>query len=472
MNIPSAATLSILLTLVVSPLRAAPLPDSVLQMLNRHRIPLAAASVEVRKLQSGEKLISERAHTPRNPASVMKLVTTLAALEILGPTYRWQTRYYLDGVLANGTLDGNLVIRGGGDPLLLPRDFRSHLQALKNRGLEKINGSLVIDNGAVDAGNMDRARFDGSPNRVYNVIPSATMINFSATRVVVQPVGNQLQVFADPPADNLRIDNRLTPVATPCRSRWGGWSSKIHRDNSQPEVTLSGTYPLACGMTDFTRAILSNNEYVHGVFSAFWRQAGGSFSGGLRLAPTPADASLLHAADSRPLTEVINGVNKYSNNTMARQLLLTLARESGHVPGTPAKGIEVVRAWYLSQQIDMPELAMENGSGLSRIGRISAGSLSALLQIGWNSACRAEFMSSFSLAGIDGTMRKRLKKESPAGRVRIKTGLLYQTRAMAGYVKAGSGDYYSVVMLLNHPSVTYWSGNQVQDALLRWLVRL
>ena len=447
------------------------LPDSVLQELNRYKIPLSAISVEINNLQSAKQVLSINAATPRNPASVMKLVTTLAALELLGPAYTWKTEYLADGKLQNGRLDGNLILRGSGDPYLVSDQFRQQLHLLKQKGLTDISGDLIIDNSAISVPNHDRARFDGRPQRVYNVVPSASIVNFSATRVMLQPENERIRVITEPPVSNLIIQNRLAPVRSRCRNQWAGWSFKTLQTTDQLVLNFEGKYPVKCGATEFTRAFLSNTDYTYGIFKSIWEEMGGHLGGKFSLGPVNGRAERLLSAESRPLAEIIRGVNKFSNNIMARQLLLTIGKEMYGKPGTPQSGISGIKEWLNSNGLAMPELIIENGAGLSRISRVSAQSLSALLRQGWDSNYHPEFLSSLALASIDGTMRRRLRKEAPAGRVRIKTGSLNGTRAIAGYVKSNSGQDYSVAMLLNHDKVSYRSGSRVQDALLRWVLK-
>ncbi len=447
------------------------LPTTVTQALKRYKIPLSAVSVEIKNLHSVNPVLSINAATPRNPASVMKLVTTLAALELLGPAYTWKTEYFADGKLKNGRLDGNLILRGGGDPYLVSDQFRQQLHLLKQKGLTDIGGDLIIDNSAISVPNHNRARFDGRPQRVYNVVPSASIVNFSATRVILQPEDGKIRVITEPPVPNLNIQNQLSPSKSRCRSRWAGWSFKTMQTAKLSVLNFDGKYPVRCGATEFTRAFLSNTDYTYGLFKSIWEEMGGQLHGKFGLGSVNGRAERLLAAESRPLAEVIRGVNKFSNNIMARQLLLTIGKELYGKPGTTQTGISGIKEWLNSNGLVMPELVIENGAGLSRISRVSAQSLSALLRKGWDSNYHPEFLSSLALASIDGTMRRRLRKEAPAGRVRIKTGSLNGTRAIAGYVKSNSGQDYSVVMLLNHDKVSYRSGSRVQDALLRWLLQ-
>jgi D-alanyl-D-alanine carboxypeptidase/D-alanyl-D-alanine-endopeptidase (penicillin-binding protein 4) len=156
-----------------------------------------------------------------------------------------------------------------------------------------------------------------------------------------------------------------------------------------------------------------------------------------------------------------------SNNVMARHLYLTLGAESAGPPATSDKAATAVRSWLAHKGIPAPELVLENGSGLSRVERISAGSLASLLQAAWRSAVMPEFIASLPVAAMDGTMRRRLVGSGVAGQAHIKTGLLSDVRAMAGYVLDRGGRRHIVVMIVNHPGAH--ESQPAMDALLRWV---
>ena len=168
---------------------------------------------------------------------------------------------------------------------------------------------------------------------------------------------------------------------------------------------------------------------------------------------------------------IVRGINKFSNNVMARNLLLTLGAERFGDPGTPANGRRAVRAWLEERGIDAPHFRLVNGSGLARETRISARTLGRVLLAGERSRFRPEFAGSFPLASLDGTMRKRLARDSRASRARIKTGMLNGVRSMAGYVRTRGGRTLAVVSLQEHPKAHRGGrGTAVQDALLGWLL--
>lgn len=463
-------------TLLVSATASAALPDTVQQLLRKHGIAESEVSVIVSKASHNGSppssvLLSHNAGAPRNPASVLKLLTTMAALELLGPTYQWETRYLIDGKLENGTLQGNLVLQGGGDPFLTVDRLWSHVLALRERGIRDIAGNLIIDNTLFNIPAHDRAAFDGKASRLYNVGPDAALTNFSATRFVIEPVADNIRVFADPPLANLVIENRLQAEPGKCVNRNAGWSLDINRQQGKIVAAFDGSYRPRCSIHSISRSITSNTEYTYQLFRYLWESMGGSLSGGYGIARVPETARPVVTLPSRSLAENISSINKFSNNVMARQLLLTIGVASQTDPAVDTRqaGVQAVREWMEQSGVSSSGLIIDNGSGLSRDARLSARQIDALLQLAWNSTWQPEFLSSLSLVALDGTMRKRLRKSRLKGRARIKTGLIRGVRSMAGYVHASDGQHYLVTMIIDSGKVNFWNGNQVQDALLEWV---
>jgi D-alanyl-D-alanine carboxypeptidase/D-alanyl-D-alanine-endopeptidase (penicillin-binding protein 4) len=362
-----------------------------------------------------------------------------------------------------------MVIQGGGDPFLTVDRFWYQILSLQQQGIHSISGSLVIDNSRFDTDNHDRAAFDGQPTRLYNVGPDAALVNFSATRFVIHPSSNQINVFAEPPLADLVVENNIKPATGKCINRNSGWSYGIYRQGEKVIARFNGKYRSRCGQHSLSRSVVSNQEYTFRLFKYLWNNSGGSFDGGYRIASTPEDATLINRFSSAPLADIITSVNKYSNNVMARQLLLTIHSEQTEGPGNLEGARGVVTDWLAQNIGATPGLHIDNGSGLSRKTRISAANLVDILQYGWASNFRPEFLSSLPLSALDGTMRKRLKDSELVGRARIKTGLVKGVRSMAGYVNARNGIHYSVAMLIDSNKVNFWNGNQIQDAVLKWV---
>jgi D-alanyl-D-alanine carboxypeptidase/D-alanyl-D-alanine-endopeptidase (penicillin-binding protein 4) len=445
-------------------------PPPVAQALAAAKIPAAGAAALVQEVGATRASLNVNPAAPMNPASVMKLVTTYAALELLGPAYRWKTEAYTTGPVRDGALEGDLVLKGYGDPKLDLEAFWILLRALRGKGLRDIRGDLVLDRSHFERAPGDAGRFDGDAFRPYNVLPDALLVNFKSLRFafVPEPERGAVRLYVEPRPPALEVVNvlRLTEGACP--------EGQAFRDLLKPtfeaarqRALFSGQYPASCGEKDLNVALLEPNDHVAGMMRQLWAEMGGTWTGVAREGPVPPGARLLHAMDSAPLAEIVRDTNKFSNNVMARHLYLTLGAESAGPPANSQKAAAAIKAWIARKGIAAPELIMENGSGLSRIERISAANLANLLQAAWRSPVMPEFIASMPVAAVDGTMRRRLLGSGVAGQAHIKTGLLSDARAMAGYVLDRGGRRHVVVMFVNHASAH--ETQPAMDALLRWV---
>jgi D-alanyl-D-alanine carboxypeptidase/D-alanyl-D-alanine-endopeptidase (penicillin-binding protein 4) len=216
-------------------------------------------------------------------------------------------------------------------------------------------------------------------------------------------------------------------------------------------------------------SLLDHPTYVHGMFDTYFRAAGGRFAGAWKSGSAPAGATPFATLESPPLWDIVRDINKLSNNVMARQLFLTLATTSGPPPTTAARAADAVLRWLARRSLRMPELILDNGAGLSRRERISAGSLARLLLAADASAVREEFASSLSVAAMDCTLQRRFRNGSVAGQALLKTGTLDCVRALAGYVIDNEGRRYVVAAIVNHSAATGAQG--ALDFLVQWVYR-
>ncbi|WP_405238274.1 D-alanyl-D-alanine carboxypeptidase/D-alanyl-D-alanine endopeptidase [Lentisalinibacter orientalis] len=462
----AAGPVAVLVAFLAATPAAAALPPQVQAVLDGHGLDPDDLSIHVQELGSGREVLAHNADAPRNPASVLKLLTTFAALDELGPAHTWQTDVYLDGRLEDGVLDGDLILRGGGDPYLVQERFWLLLRELRRRGLQRIEGDLILDTGYFQPAPEDRGAFDNQPLRAYNVTPHALLVNFNVVRFWFEPAADGVLVDMEPPLANLRVDNRLQPAAGRCRGYQRGIAVRARRD--ERAVTFSGDFPAACGRYSLARSVLGHEDFVFGLFTALWRETGGELGGGLVVAETPPGAERLFTMTSLPLGEVIRSINKYSNNVMTRQLLFTLGAERYGPPGTEEKGRRAVAAWLDDRGFRFPELVLENGAGRSREARITARHMGELLTAAWASPWMPEFAASMAISGMDGTYGRR-RGGTIAGRARLKTGSLDHVSTLAGYLQAGDGTRYAVVVLHNAGEVHRGPGDELQDALLEWL---
>jgi len=460
----------------VAPVQAAAepltaLPPAVAEVMARHRLPADSLSVYVQDVSQGAPLLTVNAQVPRNPASVMKLLTTLVALHELGPAFTFNTDVYADAMPVDGVVEGDLYLKGGGDPFLVTESFWRLLDDLRHVGVRHVKGDLVLDGSHFDVPATYRGDFDGRPYRAYNVAPHAGLVNFFATRFRFFPdrAAGNVRVVVDPPMATLEVDNAIK--LTDARCSWRNRKVRLHveRMGPVPAVRFTGVFPRRCGEFEMLRAVAEPLPYVFGAFSPMWQALGGRIDGVGREGLVPEGAKRLHRATSRPLAELIRVMNKYSNNVMTRNLLLALGAEAYGAPGTLDKGRRAIADWLLLNDINAPEVFVDNGAGLSREARVSALTLARVLLRSWNSSFMPEFASSLPLLALDGTLRKRFQDSDREGAARLKTGLLDGARAMGGYLRTREGRWLVVVSLQNYPGVQHGTGTAVQDALIDWL---
>jgi D-alanyl-D-alanine carboxypeptidase/D-alanyl-D-alanine-endopeptidase (penicillin-binding protein 4) len=360
---------------------------------------------------------------------------------------------------------------GGGDPFMTADRWWGFVNGLRGAGIERVTGDVIIDNSYFAPQGDDRGAFDNRPYRTYNVLPDALMVNFqTVTLNVIPDVGSgSVRTNANPWPANLVIDNSVKLDKGACRRGSGGVVVAMPDGAMGNRVSLAGRYASGCGPLSVTRPVMRPPDFAFGTFKTFWQQTGGTLAGGMRLGVVPADARLLYTHDSVSLAEVIRLVNKYSSNVMARHLLLTLAAEKAGRPGTTAAGRQVIVDFLASRGIAIPDLVLENGSGLSREERITAAGLGDVLLAAWRSQYMPEYAASLPLSATDGTLRRRFRSPEMQGRLRMKTGSLDDVSALAGYVNAASGRTYVAVVILNHPLADAGVGEAVQAALVQWV---
>ena len=461
--------------LLAGPLRAqGGLPAELESALAQTRLPRDALSLLVVEVDGKARpRLSHRANAPMNPASVMKLVTTFAALEQLGPAYAWTTSVYADGVIREGTLFGNLHIRGRGDPKLVSERLWLLMRRVQGLGIKSIQGDIVLDRSAFELAEQDPGQFDGEPLRPYNAAPDALLINYKSVVMtfVPMPGGNQAQVSYEPALAGVAMQPGVPLSNGDCND----YRSALKADFSDPaRIRFAGSYPAACGERVWPVAYADPRSYAARAVEATWRaldqDGGGRLSGSVRDGPVPPQLKPLVELASQPLAEVIRDINKYSNNVMAQQLFLTLGLGPGRPRATLESARESLRTWWrerLRRSDGLPEElpVFDNGSGLSRQERITAQGLARLLQLAWASPFMPELMSSLPIGGVDGTMRR----SKAAAATHLKTGSLRDVAAVAGYVLGASGKRYVLVALANHGNAQ--SVRTLIDALIEWTAR-
>ncbi len=458
-----------ILLLASSPLLAASLvfaattvpPAPVANALEQAGVPAAAVGIHVYNLTDDKLVIDVAGDTLFNPASVMKLITTFAALDVLSPAFTWKTDALIDGPLLDGRLTGNLYFRGHGDPKLTLERFWLFLRELRNRGVRNIDGNVYLDRSAFAVGSHDPAEFDGEPTRPYNVGADALLLNYKTVRLRFVPdeSSRRIEILSEPALPDVSIINNLALGTGHCDN----WPRTPTQDANT--LAFTGVFPSGCGEKSRYYSLLEPDEYFSAVFRQLWAELGGTLSGSVQAGTVPRDARLIATHESASLAEVVRETNKFSNNVMARHLFLTLGSEQGY-PLTTSKARTVLNEWLTDRSFNFSGLKIDNGSGLSRFSRLTPRQLGNVLIEAWRSPLMPELVASLPLVAVDGTMKKRLDESAVAGQAHVKTGYLEGVRAIAGYVNNAQGQTLSVVFFVNHERSRY--AGRALDALLEW----
>jgi D-alanyl-D-alanine carboxypeptidase/D-alanyl-D-alanine-endopeptidase (penicillin-binding protein 4) len=444
------------------------LPFSIKYLLQSSKIKSSGLSAFILGVGDKQPLMAYNENQARLPASVMKLVTTYSALGILGPNYRWKTEIYMQGRLNAGTLNGNLIVKGYGAPDFKTADLRTLLRGLRNKGIRNVNGNLIFDNSYFQPSHVRAGAFDGKPYAAYNAQPDALMMNGRVSTFVVQNVGGKARVSSPAPAANIKIVNKIKSVRSRCRGRARNPKTSISSNGHGYTMTFSGTFSTRCSKRVYKHAITDPASMMFATIQRYWQQdVGGQLRARFVRAVKPANARLLVTYHSAPLHQIIREVNKDSDNLMARQILLTMGAHRLGAPSTTRKGEHAVKQWLQSRGLHFPELRIDNGSGLSRWATISSRHVGELLLDAYKGPHRQYMLNSLAVAGVDGTMRKRLRGTAIKGRGHFKTGTLRNARAIAGYVKGRDGKMYIVSILHNDPSARSRS-RKAHDELIKW----
>ena len=451
------------------------LPAEVAAALDRARVPREAFAAVVQEAGAdAAPRLEWQSAQPMNPASLTKLATTAAALDLLGPAWTWTTPVWIDGRVEGGVLDGNLVIRGSGDPKLVLERVWLLLRRVRQAGVSEIRGDIVLDRTAFSGVDGDPSEFDGDPARPYNVRADALLLNQKSVTFSFAPDAARgvARVVVEPELDGVQADATV-PLGIGRAAACGDWRGALQAGLADPRAwRFAGVFPAGCGADRaWPVAYADPSSYNARLLRALWRELGGRLVGTVRDGLAPARPADIEYA-SPPLAEVVRDINKYSNNAMAQQLFLTLGLVQRGI-GTPETAREALRGW-LDARLGAAAAGsvIDNGSGLSRDTRLSAQALARLLQAAWASPTMPELMASLPVSGLDGTLRRSAAMAAPEvqGRAHLKTGSLRDVAGMAGYVHGAGGRRYVLVGLVNHPNAA--AARPALDALLRWTLAL
>ena len=447
---------------------AGPLPPAVMLGLARGHIPISSVSALVIRLDDDKRILDYNTAKVMQPASTMKVVTSYAALSMLGANFRWPTSAFVDGTIDNGVLHGNLYIEGTGDPFLVPEQLTDLVNQIRQAGITQIAGNLVLDKGYFDPSTYDLPSFDNNTTSPYNVGPDPLLYAFKSIVINVSPHAGQADIVITPPLSQLRIVNDIRVTQGACHSTQAASPELTNGPDGTLIARFSGALSVRCGDQQSSTALQMNHtSFFAGGFLALWAQAGGTFTGSVSVSAVPVAARRIAVHESLPLPDLLKNMNKVSNNTMARNIYLTIGAVAFKPPATEEGADRIVLRWMRRNHIEADGLVIDNGSGLSRDARISTETMGEILQSAFHSPVAQPLIDSFPTVGVDGTMRHRLMRTGITGHAQVKTGTLGDVRAIAGYVFAKNGHPYLVVSDINDPRS--FAGGEAHDALLDWV---
>ena len=443
---------------------ASDLPVEVQKALSGLGIDRQQLAVSVLDLGTSKSVLAWQADKTVLPASSVKIVTTLAALETLGPAFQWKTGFYHDGTIQKGVLKGNLYFVGGGDPRYVAEHLWRDTHSLKAMGIRQITGNVIVDRSLFVS--AQAKSFDGQTHRPYNLGADAALFNFNS--VVVRFIPDEAAGVAHVSAMPLQTGLQL-PKTVPLASGWcRGWRNQLKADVSNPlKPTFKGTFVKGCGERSLTYVVNDRNAYLSRSFAAQMKQAGIVWKGKVVDGAKNVKAVKLFDSASDDLATTVRLTNKFSNNILARHLFLSLAlpQKSTAIDYEDARA--VMQRWLTDRVgLEAGVITVDNGSGLSHQSQVTASAMTSLLAYGARSAWSHEWVASFPVAGLDGTMKHRPLSD---GSAHMKTGLLSGVKTMAGIVQAPKGARYAVFASLEGKNVA--QGDEVLDAIMHWIVK-
>lgn len=447
------------------PAQAAALPGELTRALREAQIPLDAVAFIIQPVDAKNPALAHRPELAMNPASVMKVLTSVVALEKLGPAYVWKTEVWAVGEVKHRTLYGDLVIKGYGDPTLTLERLWLLQREIKSRGIDAIQGHLILDTRHFDLPVMDAGLFDGEPLAAYNALPGALLTNYNVATFKLNVVGDAVSITSDLNLPELTLTSQVVPDDAGC----GDWKERlgpIRLEATRQELVFEGRYARDCGEKQLNLNVYEPAHHFGATFRALWKESGGELTGGTLFGAAPSDIPAMISFPSIPLAEALRNLNKFSNNLMTRNVFLTLGVAHGGAPATLEKSSQAISVWLAENNIAAPELVLENGAGLSRIERISARTLGRVLQAAHASPFFSELESALPIVAVDGTLRRRFTDTPFASRAHLKSGTLQDVRALAGYIFNRDGKRMIFVMLVNHAHAEH--AELAQRALLTW----
>ena len=443
-----------------------PVVEGIQHLISAPELEGIEMGLMVFSLKRNEVVFARDADKLLKPASNVKLLTTLAALKYLGPDYTFKTRFYVDGPVQNGILNGNLYVKGFGDPKLVSEQLWFIANTLKRAGFRRVLGRLVIDDTYFDEIRQIKNGAKNRGGRAYDALLGALSVNFNTTAIYVKPAqkaGLMPRVTVDPDNSYIRVSNKAVTVAS-----GQPMSLKVFRVPGKYDdaIVIEGNIPMHMTERRYYRNISYPRQYAAALLRRFLKERGIIIKGGNQYRKAPPEVREILVYESRPLRTIVSDLNRMSNNFVAEQILKTMAAELKGSPGTTDKGLELLGN-FLKEIGITNHYKLVNGSGLSPDNQMTAAQLTEILKYGYrNFNLFPEYVSSMGIVGVDGTVDFRLKNTVAQGRVRAKTGSLTGVATLSGYLNTLQNETLAFSFLMNDARRRNPLMQHVQDQIL------
>ena len=423
--------------------------------------------IKIHSLERNKTLYSVNSHRLFAPASNVKLLTTAMALKRLRPEYRFKTGLYATTPVGGETLRGDIFIKGFGDPNLVSEQMWLLVKELKNIPLRKVHGDIIADASFFD-NNLRVKTWKKGGVEAYNAPLGALSFNFNTVTVHINPgekPGDRPVVVVDPNIEFIRVDNRARTVSKSKRSRL--IVNRIDRGGHN-EITISGVVSVNHARETYYLNITRPAYYAASVFKEYLRQEGVEVTGKVRVGFVPEGAYEILSHSSMPLSLILRGLNKFSNNFVAEQILKTIGADIYGPPGTTLNGLRAIDEYMQSLKYKPEGFSILDGSGLSRQNRLSPDQIVSVFQDMYaDLGVYPEFISALGVMGRDGNVLKRMNGHNSAERARVKTGTLNSVSALSGYFQSADGERFAFSILMNDLKCSNGQAKRLQDRIVR-----
>ena len=423
--------------------------DSFKKVINKYRFNESEFSIGVLNLKENQLVGLHNEKKLFNSASLVKIITTYIGLKELGPDFSWQSDFYYTGDIVGGTLKGDIIFKGTGDASFSVEDLERMIREIQRKGINRIEGNLLFDStyfGEIP----NEVTFDNDPMRAYNVLPSAISLQSNTINFRFNSKKNKVKIEATPNIKALKIVNNIKSTREKCLSWREKLSYETKVNEQQGSLNFRGKFSKNCKVKEIDLAMLDWQTYFYHTFKQKWLDNGGWFNGNFINTSEPLDDDrLLVSHYSDPLSNLIRDTNKYSLNLMSRNLMLTVIANENNVHPTEKMVNPYIKNWLSKNKIDNEGLFIDNGAGLSRDIMISVNQFLMILQNIYYDPMMPEIISSFPIAGIDGTLKKRMKNSPIRMNGHFKTGSMNEVSAMAGFFLNNDKEMNIFVFMMN-----------------------